>query len=221
MTGPSAEALQLGSDPLYAFSPLLSIYYLVREKQEREQGDPIHPPATASRDKEREKDREREKSSEVMPELAAPQAAYTNSATFEMPGEKPTGGRTRPRARTHGEDDAPDGAKQAHPPPPPPETKAEQLYKKEGTAAGLLRRFSTRKRRDADRGERDRSHPPVVQVHSPAEVPPVTPKKSFSIRRGSTESGRPIYAGTTHRRKSTAAQRAPQPTNYFERPPRL
>lgn len=184
LTGPSAEALQLGSDPLYAFSPLLSIYYLVKEKQEREQGDLIHPPAAASRDKEREKDRDREKGPEAMPELAPPQAAHTNSATFEMPGEKPTGGRTRPRARTHGEDDAPDTAKYTHPPPPPPETKADQLHKKEGTAAGLLRRFSTRKRRDPDRVERDRSHPPMVQVHSPAEAPPATPKKSFSIRRG-------------------------------------
>ncbi|KND86453.1 Protein kinase kin1 [Tolypocladium ophioglossoides CBS 100239] len=185
LTGPSSEALQLGSDPLYAFSPLLSIYYLVKEKQEREQGDSMHPAAAASRDK-GEKDRERERGSEAMPELAPPQAAHTNSATFEMPGEKPTGGRTRPRARTHGEDDAPDTAKHTHPPPPPPppETKAEQLHKKEGTAAGLLRRFSTRKRRDADRVERDRSHPPMVQVHSPAEAPPATPKKSFSIRRG-------------------------------------
>ncbi|PNY23110.1 Protein kinase kin1 [Tolypocladium capitatum] len=148
LTGPSSEALQLGSDPLYAFSPLLSIYYLVKEKQEREQGDSIHPAAAASRDREREKDRD-QKGSEAMPEPAPPQAAHTNSATFEML-----------------------------------ETKAEQLHKKEGTAAGLLRRFSTRKRRDPDRVERDRSHPPMVQVHSPAEAPPATPRKSFSIRRG-------------------------------------
>ncbi len=182
LTGPSSEALQLGSDPLYAFSPLLSIYYLVKEKQDRER---IESPQAAPREKERERERERDKA-EAMPELAPPQAAHTNPGGYEMPGEKPTGGRTRPRARTHGEDDAPEaGAKQAHPPPPPaPETKVEQLQKKEGTAAGLLRRFSTRKRRDPDRLEKDRSHPPMVQVHSPAENAPTTPKKSFSIRRG-------------------------------------
>ncbi|KAK6400591.1 Serine/threonine-protein kinase [Elasticomyces elasticus] len=37
-----------------------------------------------------------------------PAMAVTNAAAFEMRGEKPTGGRTRPRARTHGEDDARD-----------------------------------------------------------------------------------------------------------------
>ncbi|PHH81520.1 hypothetical protein CDD82_581 [Ophiocordyceps australis] len=196
LSGPSSEALQLGFDPLYAFSPLLSIYYLVKEKQEREHGEMSqHATGVAS-----PRDRDKEKAAAVMAdaisEPAPPQAAYTNSAAFEMPGEKPTGGRTRPRARTHGEDDAPDTSRLvphhhqapfhgAPPvPPPPPETRADHLQKKEGTAAGLLRRFSTRKRRDPDRLEKDRSHPPTVQIHSPSEVPPVTPKKSFSIRRG-------------------------------------
>lgn len=204
LTAPSAEALQLGSDPLYAFSPLLSIYYLVREKQDRETSDlPAPHGAGASREKERERERDREQREKApadatSPGIAPPQAAHTNSSAYEMPGERPTGGRTRPRARTHGEDDAPDTAKHSHHghhhqphaqpqlPPQPLESKAGQLQKKEGTAAGLLRRFSTRKRRDTERADRgDRSHPPVVQVHSPAEAPPpITPKKSFSIRRG-------------------------------------
>ncbi|PCD43393.1 hypothetical protein AU210_002490 [Fusarium oxysporum f. sp. radicis-cucumerinum] len=119
---------------------------------------------------------------EPMPEIAAPQAAHTNSAAYEMPGEKPTGGRSRPRARTHGEDDMPEVPKP--PPAPPAEPRVEQLQKKEGTAAGILRRFSTRKRRDPERLDKDRSHPPVVQVHSPAEPSPLAPRKSFSIRRG-------------------------------------
>lgn len=196
LTGPSSETLQMGSDPLYAFSPLLSIYYLVKEKQDRERIDSPH--GASARERERERVREKDRA-EPVPELAPPQAAHTNSGAYEMPGERPTGGRTRPRARTHGEDDAPDVVKQAHPqpqphpppPPPPPETRAEQLQKKEGTAAGLLRRFSTRKRRDPERLDRDRSHPPTVQVHSPADsgtpatpATPITPKKSFSIRRG-------------------------------------
>ncbi|KAM4063121.1 kinase [Hirsutella rhossiliensis] len=177
LTAPSSEALQLGSDPLYAFSPLLSIYYLVKEKQDREEKE---------KEKEKERDREqREKAAADVtpPAIAPPQAAHTNSSAYEMPGERPTGGRTRPRARTHGEDDAPEAPQL---PPQPPEPKTSHLQKKEGTAAGLLRRFSTRKRRDPERMDKEhRSHPPVVQVHSPAEAPPpITPKKSFSIRRG-------------------------------------
>ncbi|PTB76631.1 protein kinase [Trichoderma longibrachiatum ATCC 18648] len=192
LSGPSSEALQIGIDPLNAFNPLVSIYYLVKEKQDREHAE-MNPPPTTSRDKEKEKEkeqrereREREKLAGGLPDLAPPQAAHTNAATYEMPGERPTGGRTRPRARTHGEDDAPDLVKQQHV-PVAPETKAEQLQKKEGTAAGLLRRFSTRKRRDPDRAERDRSHPPVVHVHSPPEAAPTAPRKSFSIRRGRRE----------------------------------
>ncbi|OCL00596.1 Pkinase-domain-containing protein [Cenococcum geophilum 1.58] len=35
LTAPSSEDLRLGSDPIKAFYPLISVYYLVREKQER------------------------------------------------------------------------------------------------------------------------------------------------------------------------------------------
>ncbi|KAF4980978.1 hypothetical protein FZEAL_3135 [Fusarium zealandicum] len=228
LTGPSSEALQVGSDPMNAFSPLLSIYYLVKEKQNRDHADMIPPSAAHSRDREKEKEKEREKEKEKekekerererererekekekeremrerekarepesLPEIAPPQEAHTNSGAYEMPGEKPTGGRSRPRARTHGEDDMPEPPKQT--PVPPPEPKTDHL-KKEGTAAGILRRFSTRKRRDPERLDKDRSHPPVVQVHSPAESSqpsqpsqpsPLAPRKSFSIRRGRRE----------------------------------
>lgn len=207
LTHPSSDALQLGSDPLNAFSPLLSIYFLVREKQAREQENLLTQPPASAKDKEKQKEREREKEKEkerererdrdrdrerdrdrdrdrdrpidAMPELAPPKAAHTNAAAFEMPGEKPTGGRTRPRARTHGEDDEPDIVKQSK----QSQEKSEPAPKKEGTAAGILRRFSTRKRREPQRHERDRSHPPMVHVSSPSESSPMTPRKSFSIRR--------------------------------------
>ncbi|KIL93377.1 camk camkl kin1 protein kinase [Fusarium avenaceum] len=212
LSAPSSEALQIGNDPMNAFSPLLSIYYLVKEKQDRDHADMVPPAAGQSREREREKEREKErerererekerekerererearerekaKEPEPVPEIAAPQAAYTNSGAYEMPGEKPTGGRSRPRARTHGEDDMPEPPKQS--PAPPPEPRVEQLQKKEGTAAGILRRFSTRKRREPERLDKDRSHPPVVQVHSPAEPSPLVPRKSFSMRRGRRE----------------------------------
>ncbi|RGP75653.1 camk camkl kin1 kinase [Fusarium longipes] len=215
LSAPSAEALQIGNDPMNAYSPLVSIYYLVKEKQDRDHADMVPPAASQSREKEKEKEREREREKEKerererekekereremerearererekarehesLPEIAPPQAAHTNSSAYEMPGEKPTGGRSRPRARTHGEDDMPEPQKQT--PAPPPEPRVEQIQKKEGTAAGILRRFSTRKRREPERLDKDRSHPPVVQVHGPAEPSPLAPRKSFSIRRG-------------------------------------
>lgn len=183
LTAPSSEALAIGSDPLNAFSPLVSIYYLVKEKQERDRAD---LPAKVQTPKAAETS---------MPEIAPPQQAYTNTATYEMPGEKATGGRSRPRARTHGEDDAPEETKKAQaqsqsqttpPLPPAPEGQLDVPHKKESTAAGILRRFSTRRRREPERLDKDRSHPPVVQVHQPSENP-VTPRKSFSIRRSRRE----------------------------------
>ncbi|KAI0408427.1 hypothetical protein F4802DRAFT_605051 [Xylaria palmicola] len=174
LTAPSSEALQVGSDPLNAFSPLVSIYYLVKEKQDRDRVDKVpksHAPKNAA--------------DTPMPEIVPPPEAHTNISTYEMAGERATGGRTRPRARTHGEDDAPEEIKRSQPQanvPIPPDTPAELPPKKESTAAGILRRFSTRRRKEPERLDKDRSHPPIVHVHSPAETP-TTPRKSFSIRR--------------------------------------
>ncbi|KAL7622370.1 Serine/threonine-protein kinase [Parahypoxylon ruwenzoriense] len=174
LTTPSSDALQLGSDPLNAFSPLVSVYYLVKEKQERDKVDTVsksHTPKNAA--------------DSSVPEIVPPPEAHTNTATYEMAGEKATGGRSRPRARTHGEDDAPEELKKAQPSPSalaPPDVHTELPPKKESTAAGILRRFSTRRRREPERLDKDRSHPPVVHVHSPAEAP-TAPRKSFSIRR--------------------------------------
>ncbi|EFX05385.1 serine/threonine-protein kinase [Grosmannia clavigera kw1407] len=191
LTTPSAEGLPLGNDPLNAFSPLISIYYLAREKRERDQLElqASMPPA-------------KEKVSSV-PEIAPPQEAHVNTNSYEMPGEKTTGGRTRPRSRTHGEDEIQEAKGKAAAaaagtgvllsPALPPEPHLD-VPKKESAAAGILRRFSTRRRpKDVERLDKDRSHPPVVHVHSPAEQSqqsqqssqqiPTIPRKSFSIRR--------------------------------------
>lgn len=177
LTAPSSDALQLGVDPLNAFSPLVSIYYLVKEKQERDKVEAVpksHTPKNTA--------------DSPMPEIAPPPEAHTNTAAYEMAGERATGGRSRPRARTHGEDDAPEELKKAQPSPNtlvPPEIPMDLPPKKESTAAGILRRFSTRRRKEPERLDKDRSHPPAVHVHSPAE--PTTPRKSFSIRRAKRE----------------------------------
>lgn len=185
LTAPSSEALGLGNDPMNAFSPLLSIYYLVKEKQDRERAENVVPTlSTQQPAAQKEKD--------PMPEIAPPQEAHTNSAAYEMPGEKATGGRTRQRARTHGEDDAPDKSALLSPKAAlGAEAQPDRPEKKESAAAGILRRFSTRRRpKDPERLDRDRSHPPQVHIQSPSEQPPVPGipiRKSFSIRRSRRE----------------------------------
>jgi hypothetical protein len=181
LTTPSSEGLQLGNDPINAFHPLISVYYLVREKQERDRLA-ANPGATSM-------PRSPGEAPLQMPEIPAPKAAYTNAASYEMPGEKATGGRSRPRARTHGEDEVEEGMKHVkvtgpgeHTSPTIIEPAAETPAKKESTAATILRRLSTRRKKDpADRS--DKYYPPIVTVQSPSETPPSTLRKSFSVRR--------------------------------------
>ena len=179
LTNTSAEAVQLGLDPVNAFSPLISIYYLVREKQERERLE-ANPGALTMPRSPGEKPLK-------LPDLPAPEAAYTNATTYEMPGEKATGGRSRPRARTHGEDDVAEGLKKinisgtsgsaapAVVAPPTEHTPA----RKESTAVGLLRRLSTRRNKETPRGTQS---PPSLQLQPPNETA-APPRKSFSVRR--------------------------------------
>ncbi|KAK5055099.1 hypothetical protein LTR84_012847 [Exophiala bonariae] len=182
LTTPSAEQVR-GFDPLNAYSPLISVYYLAREKRDRERRDQnpgaLSLPVTPG-----------EKPLPV-PGLPSPEAAHTNTFAPEMPGEKATGGRARPRARTNGEDDVVHGIRNVeiadrragpggHSPQIPP---PEQPQKKEGTALGLLRRFSTRRYR----GERDseRTVPPALNIQPPQDSA-ASPRKSFSVRRSRT-----------------------------------
>lgn len=184
LTTSSSEDIQRGLDPVNAYSPLLSVYFLVKEKRDRERVDP-NPGALAIPQSPGEKPLK-------MPDLPPPPAAYTNSATYEMAGEKPTGGRSRPRARTHGEDEIADGLERVdlgHPPAgvspvilPPPMEQA----KKEGGAVGLLRRFSTRKYRSAEKDRAEAPPTPAVAISGPPDAatrPSSVPRKSFSIRR--------------------------------------
>ena len=186
----SAEAVHLGADPINAFHPLISVYYLAREKQEREKQE-TNPGAIVMPRSPGEKPLQ-------MPDLPAPQAAYTNSNTYEMPGEKPSGGRSRPRARTHGEDEIADSAKKAqggrssdHVSPAIVTTPAPQqpAAKKESMAGGLLRRFSTRRGKDHGRGEA--YAPPALSLQPPADQSseqPQAPRRGLSIRKSRKDS---------------------------------
>ena len=178
LSAPSAEAVQLGNDPLNAYSPLISTYHLVKEKLDRERSE-ARPGALGLR----------QAPSEVqVPDLQAPEAAHTNQ--YQLPGDKDTGRRSRPRARTHGEDEVTEGMKGLH--SSSPSAHAVQVShhdtpaKKESTAAGLLRRFSTRRTKDRSRDvERERTstpNTPTLNVQPPADsASPIN--RGFSVRR--------------------------------------
>jgi hypothetical protein len=180
---PSVEAIQSGTDPINAYSPFLSIYYLAREKLEREAREK-NPGALALPQSPDEKPLQ-------IPSVTTPPAAHTNSQTYEMAGEKPTGGRSRARARTHGEDEIADGIQNidvnAAPSPlnanptivePSTEQQNKSHNRKESTAAGLLRRFSKR----SSVGDR-LSHTSSVQAANDKGSSADSPRKSIGVLR--------------------------------------
>ncbi|KAL9050318.1 MAG: hypothetical protein Q9162_006706 [Coniocarpon cinnabarinum] len=198
----STETIACGEDPVNAFHPLLSIYYLAREKQEREKQE-TNPGATSIPLSPGEKPL-------TLPDLPPPQAAYTNSHSQEMKGEAPTGGRSRPRARTQGEGDMQNNEKHHQPqrspvkpaepqptspaPPEQPPTRANTVKRESGAVGGIFRRFSTRTRgRDSEAKEKA---PPSVAIssadekspsHPPSAAAATTshpiPRHSFSMRK--------------------------------------
>ncbi|THC88460.1 hypothetical protein EYZ11_012093 [Aspergillus tanneri] len=181
LSAPSAEAVQLGTDPINAYSPLLSIYYLVKEKLDKEKAE-TNPGALGGPQSAGD-------AVVQMPDLPAPEAAHTNQ--YHVPGEKDTGRRSRPRARTHGDDEIADGVKNLNlaagqVSPAPPTSQLETPAKKESTAVGILRRFSTRRNkersRDPERGRLGSPHAPSLHVQPPADsASPLS--RGFSMRR--------------------------------------
>ncbi|KAM7184543.1 protein kinase kin1 [Rhypophila sp. PSN 637] len=135
LTNTSAEGLPIGDDPLNAFDPMISIYYLVREKLERERKDLQAPPKVVEPPSPQQKQvpvppspvvRPKEKHS--LAEIVPPQPVHTDS-------------RSRQRTRSHSEDQAREPVKNGLLSP-------DMIpVKKESTAAGILRRLSTRDRR--------------------------------------------------------------------------
>lgn len=174
LTNPSVEGLALGIDPVNAYHPLISVYYLVREKQERDRLA-ANPGATAMPRAPGE--------APLQLDLPPPKPAHTNATAYEMPGEKATGGRSRPRARTHGEDEVTDAMKHVKiagsPISPAIIEPAQKPPPKESAAAGILRRFSTRRRKEPSSSEKSPSYPPIAGASSEHNGL----RKSFSVRR--------------------------------------
>ncbi|CAI7628104.1 unnamed protein product [Penicillium bialowiezense] len=190
LSAPSAEAVQLGNDPLNAYSPLVSTYHLVKEKIDRERSE-ARPGALGLR----------QTPSEVhVADLRPPEAAHTNQ--YQLAGDKDTGRRSRPRARTHGEEEVVGGMKSHHASSPSahavPTSHPDTPAKKESTAAGILRRFSTRRVKDRNREvERERTstpNTPTLNVQPPPDsASPIN--RGFSVRR--TRRGEPSPVGTS------------------------
>ncbi|PWW77047.1 Pkinase-domain-containing protein [Tuber magnatum] len=195
LTNPSSEILThpMYPDPVSAYNPLISVYYLVRERLEKEHrltNPPAHlPPPAADAEK-----------SAKMTAPKQPEAAYTSETSYEFKGESmPTGGRTRPRARTHGDEEVSEAMKKVNhggvslPPSPviPQHVKGEAVAtKKESTVGGMFRRFSTRRhnstRSDAPRTDTKPPPPPTLSLQPPSGPPQAdiaAPRKSLSVRR--------------------------------------
>lgn len=133
----SSEGLPIGDDPLNAFDPLISIYYLVREKLERERKEPQTPSKAV----------QPPPSPQQPPPLPVPPSPVVRPrekhslAEITPPQPVHTEGRSRQRARSHSEDQAREPVKNGLLSP-------DMIpVKKESTAAGILRRLSTRDRR--------------------------------------------------------------------------
>lgn len=189
LTNPSLEVLTpyTQADPTNAYNPLVSIYYLVREKRERERhrisSSQFSQPTPNI-----------EKFSRMtIPKQ--PEVAHTSETSYEIEGEpKPTVARTRPRARTHGDDEVAETVKitiggtspSQSPRTVPP--KDEQLPRKDLSVGGMFRRLSTRRhnRTDGSKGESSKPPPtPSLSLHPPEQKPVniSAPRKSLSIRR--------------------------------------
>lgn len=177
----SSTELTRGTDPLNAYSPLISVYHLAKEKIDRERVEQ-NPGALAIPHGSNEPVLK-------MPGLPSPEAAHTNNLTPEIPGDRTSSGRSRPRARTNGEDEVAQDMQQLDIGGPrvshvshisnATQNTQDTPAKKEGAAMGLLRRFSTRRNKDRDA---ERPPPPSLNVLPPQEST-TTPRKSFSVRR--------------------------------------
>lgn len=175
----TTEITPLGDDPVNAFSPFVSIYYLVREKMDRERIE-INPGALSIPQPLGEEHPR-------VPEIVPSEAAYTNPMTHEIAGEKPTWGCARSRARTYGEDNDSDRILLADNPRVPIVTSTSERpestpMKKGHVGVGLLRRFSTRRTKDP---ERERTTPHLIASYpEPANESSVpAPLKSLGSRK--------------------------------------
>jgi len=209
LTTTSSEGLALGEDILNAYDPLISIYYLVKEKLERErqaqaqqlsappavqqvpasphQSHAHVPPSPVVRPKEKHS----------MAEIAPPQPAHTEGSD----------GRTRHRARSHSEDQVREAVNNSLLTPEMiPQTKKTSGGGGNGPVS-LLRRLSTRDRRREPGNPEGRSGTLI--------------QKSVSMRAKSLGHARreSIQARRARREAEAREQQAQNPQSPMHQPP--
>lgn len=141
LTNTSSDGLPVGDDPLNAFDPMISIYYLVREKLERERqaAQPSVPPKVQVPQTPQQT---QPPPAPLSPVVARPKEKHSLAEIIPPQPAHTDGGRTRARARSHSEDQAREPVKNGLlSPDMVPATK------RTSGAASLLRRLSTRDRR--------------------------------------------------------------------------
>jgi len=166
----SAEPVHWGSDPIHSFHPLVSVYFLAKEKLDRERPmdayrAPTPPPPIASAPA-----TPPVPSTPLMP-IFPPEAAHIARATQEdeiiSPGTvpvKPNGDANDPAAK---------------------DTKYVEVItpvKKESVAAGVFRKLSTRIRKDKSAPRAGGTSPKTPETPAPDSATE-PPRKSFSLRR--------------------------------------
>jgi len=193
LTNLSTEVLPYTStDPINAYNPLVSVYYLVREKLERERQKAVAPGLQATLPA---------SETEKVPFISVPrqpEAAHTSETSYEVKGEPAaTSGRTRPRARTHGDDEVSEAVKNINissgsgvspaPSLAPPKVEQPPSTRKDLFGGGMFRRLSNR-RHNSHRGESKgdggkAAVPPTLSLQPPDLPASSLPKTSLSLRR--------------------------------------
>lgn len=160
------------NDPTIAFHPLISIYYLVREKQERDRSTKY--PSSDIVEAQKRPDLE-------VPAIPVPEQSHPSEGSYEVraPAASAIGSTNtaRARSRTHGEVEV----KQAMEnltlaPPPAPEAKT----------GGIFRRLSSRRYRNPEKSALNAAPPsPAIMISGTSAPTPeiTTPRKSLSGRR--------------------------------------
>jgi hypothetical protein len=198
LTAPSAEVLPYTStDPINAYNPLVSVYYLVREKLERDRAK------MAFRTRQELPGSDIEKLT-PMSAPRQPELAHTSETSYELEGEPaPTSGRTRPRARTHGDDEVSEAMKNVNiggaAASQSPKMEQQPPVRKDLSVGGMFRRLSTRRHGSHHRGESakldtGKAPMPTLSVQPPDQPTANPPRKSLSVRR-QKEPSRPMAHG--------------------------
>ena len=177
----SSTSLQF-DDPTNSFDPLLSIYYLVREKQERDRQS-AEPPARSSGGLSSPKTERALR----LPTIPIPEAAHTGDASYEIttpPGKAtfqfPS---TRSRTKSRGDDDFSAAIhSQSLGETIVGSPRSRLLDEFTGSkSGGLLRRISHKWSKEPMKDARRESRPPAT-ISTPPQIEIATPSKTLAGR---------------------------------------